>query len=401
MMTRVPHLPFSEHQVHDLIGKIYAAATDPPAWSDFLAALARLGGGPCAALTYHSKGKGAHLLLAQYGVAPEFQQAYRSHFGALDAWYRAATRVAKVGWTGTGAMLVSDRDLLRSEFYNDHLRLNQDLFHFCGSILEMDGSAIGSLSFLRTRRAQPFGVAHTRLLDVLRPHVQRAVQVHIKIVDLQCQRDMLESALDRMTTPIVLVDAAGRILKTNRSADALLRRSDGLISGRDGLQATIAYESIRLRKLIRGAALTGNGDGFSSGGTMQIKRAAPHAPLTLLIAPASAVPEGPVQRRPAACIFITDPELRVETNGEILRRLYGLTPAECALASLLAQGDPLQRAADQRHVTIATARSQLKSIFRKLNVASQSQLVRLLLLSSQAQQDHRASESGSSPPSGG
>jgi DNA-binding CsgD family transcriptional regulator len=63
----------------------------------------------------------------------------------------------------------------------------------------------------------------------------------------------------------------------------------------------------------------------------------------------------------------------------VLRELYGLTPAESALATLLAEGKTLQEAAGLRGVTHQTARSQLKSIFSKTATRRQSELLRLLL----------------------
>jgi DNA-binding CsgD family transcriptional regulator len=99
---------------------------------------------------------------------------------------------------------------------------------------------------------------------------------------------------------------------------------------------------------------------------------------------------------PAAAIFITDPEQLVEPSREVLRRLYGVTPAEHRLAALLVQGQSLRQAAEIRQVTIATARSQLKSIFRKTNVCSQNQLVRFLLLL-----PRQLERNSLSPPGGG
>jgi len=381
-MTTHPfgRVSFPQRTVQDLVTKTYTAATDPSVWDDFLSTLARVAGASCAAMTYHSKGADAHMLTAQYGIPPEFERTYRAHYGKLDEWYRAALRTTRAGWVGDGPALISERDLARSEFYNDHLRLNNDLFHFCAGILQMDASAIGSLSFLRTRHARPFGRDHTRLMQILLPHAQRAVQIHNHFEKLRRQCSMLETALDRVTTAVIFVELSGRVIFANRSANTLLNERDGLISGRDGLRAASPQESSKLQRLIRGAALTGSGKGFSSGGVMQITRGGLSTPLTLLIAPIAPTLGTLVPFQPVAAIFVTDPNHEVKPSSELLGRLYGLTPAECAIASLLAQGSTLQDAADTRGVTIGTARSQLKTIFRKLNVSSQSQLVRFILL---------------------
>jgi DNA-binding CsgD family transcriptional regulator len=59
--------------------------------------------------------------------------------------------------------------------------------------------------------------------------------------------------------------------------------------------------------------------------------------------------------------------------------LFGLTPAECRLADLLAEGLELRNCAECMHITVGTARFMLKSIFHKTETHRQSQLIRLLM----------------------
>jgi DNA-binding CsgD family transcriptional regulator len=370
---------YSDRDVHDLVDRIYTAAIDPSSWDDFLHAFARIGGATCAAITHHNEQRGEHLISGQVGVAPEIQRAYREYYGSRDEWFRAAARTP-AGWIGTGQMLVPDSALTKSEFYNDHLRLNNDLLHLCLGVLRPDSSTLGSLSLLRPKKVGAFGESQLRLVRVLPPHVRRATQIHRKFVALEKRGSLLESTLDLLATAIVFVDESGRILLANRRAAVLLDRCDGLLSAGGKLRASSNWESSRLQQIIRGAALTANGKGLSSGGVIEISRKAPQPPLVVLATPIRLPASGLSPHRPAVAIFITDPRLEVRPNSDVLRHLYGVTPAEYALAALLADGYSLRQAADARRVTIATARSQLKAVFRKTNVSSQSQLVRLLLL---------------------
>jgi DNA-binding CsgD family transcriptional regulator len=65
-------------------------------------------------------------------------------------------------------------------------------------------------------------------------------------------------------------------------------------------------------------------------------------------------------------------------TAELLARVFGLTPAEARLASIMAEGANLEQAADQLGVSRETARSQLKAVFAKTGTNRQSQLVALL-----------------------
>jgi len=58
---------------------------------------------------------------------------------------------------------------------------------------------------------------------------------------------------------------------------------------------------------------------------------------------------------------------------------FGLTEAEAALAAALAAGEALSAYAARRGVRVQTARNQLQSVFQKVGVNRQSDLVRRLL----------------------
>jgi DNA-binding CsgD family transcriptional regulator len=77
--------------------------------------------------------------------------------------------------------------------------------------------------------------------------------------------------------------------------------------------------------------------------------------------------------------LLTDPQVSVQPQEQILQSVYGLTHAECRLAISLAAGEDLTAIADNFNVSYHTVRAQLKSIFTKLGVSRQGELVSLLL----------------------
>ena len=60
---------------------------------------------------------------------------------------------------------------------------------------------------------------------------------------------------------------------------------------------------------------------------------------------------------------------------ELLRRHFGLTPAEARLALHLAAGETLRSAEAKLRMTYETARTYLKSIFQKTGTCRQAELV--------------------------
>jgi DNA-binding CsgD family transcriptional regulator len=78
-------------------------------------------------------------------------------------------------------------------------------------------------------------------------------------------------------------------------------------------------------------------------------------------------------------IFLRNPESKEQGSLDIVRRLFDLTHAEASLALLLANGMTLDEAAEQLNIRRNTARAHLRSIFSKMGVTRQTELVRLVL----------------------
>jgi DNA-binding CsgD family transcriptional regulator len=84
----------------------------------------------------------------------------------------------------------------------------------------------------------------------------------------------------------------------------------------------------------------------------------------------------------AACHIMTvfDPHAERAVEREVLLGLYGLTPAEAEVASLLFSGLSVADTASAVGSSPRTVRAHLRSIFRKCEVESQAQLLQLLAL---------------------
>lgn len=90
----------------------------------------------------------------------------------------------------------------------------------------------------------------------------------------------------------------------------------------------------------------------------------------------------------AACaLVIHGVAARIPAVGvQLLRHVYGLTPAEIQVVLAMAEGDTLKRYAERRCISRNTAASQLKSAFAKTGLRRQSDLVRWMLMSGAALQ---------------
>ena len=78
-------------------------------------------------------------------------------------------------------------------------------------------------------------------------------------------------------------------------------------------------------------------------------------------------------------LFFYHPTSAQEIDSALLAAAFGLSHAECRVASLLADGMPLKSIADALGVQYDTVRKQLTSIYQKTATNRQPELVRLLM----------------------
>jgi len=81
-----------------------------------------------------------------------------------------------------------------------------------------------------------------------------------------------------------------------------------------------------------------------------------------------------------AVLIFFDMDMHPRPSEAVLRQAFGLSAAEVRLAMGLATGESLRTLAEQLKITKQTARHELKSVFAKLKVHRQSELVALLSL---------------------
>jgi DNA-binding CsgD family transcriptional regulator len=186
----------------------------------------------------------------------------------------------------------------------------------------------------------------------------------------------LQSTLDSLALGVILLSPQGRVVTMNRAAERLLAEDDSLQAGPDGLLAERTAESGRLKQLVAEATDASASAQLGPSGVLTVSRRN-DSPLQLLVSPVRGFDldeSHPVR----AIVFAGDPAQGRPTN-DTLRILFGLTPAECRLAMLLADGHRIIVITEMLRVTRNTVKSQLSSIYAKTGTSRQAQLVRLLL----------------------
>lgn len=306
---------------------------------------------------------------------PGFIQSFKEYLWKLDPWrlYNHADPAADM-MLGRG--IVSHADLVATEFYNDWMRPQGFLDSFAVNLAP--GTLESAVAAFRGPGSD-YDEEDLKLVRALTPHLRQAVAVNRRLHRAAREADVLAEGLDHFATGVLVLDASGRVLRSNRAADRMLACKDGLSLCHNELAAARPADARALRQLIGSAAKIRNGHGVGAGGRIAIERPSGRRPLMLLVSPVRSVGADEVDGRAAVLVFVVDPEQSVAPPLEALRRLWGLTCAEARVASLLAAGCHLDDIAERLGVQTNTVRAHLKQVFAKTETRRQADLVLLLL----------------------
>lgn len=179
-------------------------------------------------------------------------------------------------------------------------------------------------------------------------------------------------AIDRMHTALVNLDIDGVIVFSNAHADRLLEDS-GLfqVDSKRVLRARNPQDTQKFQAFLTRLASDERTDGYG------VFRFSDPESGKAVIASAAVVPG----RRARFSLVLTDPANTHPANARLLAAALDLTPSEARVVQGLIEGGSIESAATLAGVTVATARSYLKSVFAKTGVSKQAELVRLALTS--------------------
>ncbi|MCO5145820.1 MAG: alpha/beta fold hydrolase [Aquamicrobium sp.] len=197
-------------------------------------------------------------------------------------------------------------------------------------------------------------------------HFNRAFAILERLGRQGAEGRSFGALVDGESRPAVLVEPSGRIIAVNGRARTLFGVSSGdkidVLSLEAAGLSNIRKALSRIAEEPPGRLLTVTRVLSPKDGTTPI--------IALTRAPM-------IGDRPVALLSVADIEWS-ERIGELLRQVFGLTPAECEIARGIIAGFPLDRLARERGRSEQTVKTQAKSVLRKLELRNQAELVRMI-----------------------
>jgi DNA-binding CsgD family transcriptional regulator len=228
---------------------------------------------------------------------------------------------------------------------------------------------------------QAFTDAEETLCEIFVAQLRRGLEMSAQLSDTEAERTVYSDVMDRLSVGVVLIDAGGRILKSSPIADRTMAARDGLVAQGGRLRATGSTDDRTLQTVIRGAADAALAGLPPSPRGVTLSRDDNDRGLGVVVQSIGRDPRAWTGRPLRIAVYIRDPDTTAEIEGELVRQLFDLTPAEAVVAQRLASGLSLEDAASSLSISRNTARAHLRSIFSKSGITRQTELVRLMLSS--------------------
>lgn len=339
--------------------RLIATAAEPAAWDEALDQIGELTGATGAILFHRSVMPGTPV---SRGVAEGMATYWRDDWLARDIRMRAIPTQLATG-LATDEDCVGVEEMGRAALYNDFLA-RFGLQWFAGVGFKVAGQ-LWCLSIQRSPRQGMFEAYEKRILAQLsRVMTEVGTLTHLLA---GARTTGLTAALDRFGDYWVTYDLSGR-----RIAESEAEPDRGSRAAR--LRALSRSEPVA-GQLRRGLRALRQGDGLVRGCFEQVLVLS-GTRLTVKGLRLTEIHAG--FGRAQYLLTLTETRIATLPDPEALRRRFGLTIAEVQLALALGDGLSLRQAAEQRAIAYETARAQLKSIFGKLDIHRQSQLVAFL-----------------------
>jgi DNA-binding CsgD family transcriptional regulator/PAS domain-containing protein len=359
----------------DVIGDIYEASFDPNHWNKVASGLCELLNARSCGIfmeDYEFKNRD---IIGSHGLPKAGVLGYRLGLSKYDLTFQLQAATPP----GQAEQLVDARDFKTTHPFYYRLILKPNDVGFLGTmgIYNNDEWHVG-VALHRPFNSMPFGANELQRLELLYPHFQRAMRIQKEFYKLRSQQHALQEALGQLSLGLITLDADGYVDYCNPTASELLRNHQGLkITVQNNVQAHLQSENKQLQQLLNLVATKGNN---KKGKCPQVialhhpdQQQAIHVMVALLEAPQNS------NRQRKVALYFSVPHSPFNISAETLHRLYTLTPAESGVAIALLNGLSLTQVSQNNGVSIETVRSQLKSIFTKMGVKKQQDVIRVLL----------------------
>ena len=216
---------------------------------------------------------------------------------------------------------------------------------------------------------RPYDVEIERFLYALAPHLSQALEISQIFSHSMYQQHLLESVIDHISMGLLLIDEKGGVIWGSQMAEKMIQSSSVMTLHNQQLRFLNTSIHLSFRDIL--SRLTHHASGFER--HILVVRDEGSNALEIMLTPFH--DNGSL---PYALVYLKDTQSAGIIDPREVQMLFSLTPAEANIAVALADGLTLSEYAELKGISIGTTRIQLKSVFAKMGINRQAELVRKL-----------------------
>ncbi len=358
-----------------LVADIYDAVLDPQLWPGVLEQIARFVGGSAAGLLSKnavSKAGDAHY---HFGISDRYLRLYRETYWQFDPLvpllFYDVGRVTKV------SDYIPDSEFRDGRFYKEWVE-PQGFVDSANVVLEKSAATCAILSVIRSAADGLIDEGARWRMQLITPHVRRAVLVGNAIDLRSAEAANLADTLDGIAAGMFLVDASGLIVHANAAGHALLSAGEILRAAGGRLVAGDAQTDQIFLDIFTAA-----GRGDAAVGTTGIAvpltaRDGAHHVAHVLPLTSGARRRAGTAYAAVAAIFVHKAVLATPSPPEVIAKTYSLTPSELRVLLAIVEVGGVPETAAALGVAETTVKFHLRRLFEKTGAKRQADLVKLV-----------------------
>lgn len=361
----------------DFVGEIYEASYNPDHWDHVAVGLCRLLNARSGAIFLEDHESGTRDMIGASGLPRPVRAAYRFGMSKYDHTFQ----IQRLEPLGEARNIIRAEDIRHEHpFYYRLILKPNDIGFLVGMNVYNDHEWHVGIGLHRSFQAEAFSEQDSLTLQRLYPHFKRALRIHKEFHRLRTRQQTLESALGRFMTGLIVIGPDGLVSYRNPVAEAMLAGHKALsIDSRNQVRAHYPQEHQRLQALIDELLRADRQDVSTRNQAIGLNHPDREHALTLMLAPLDDALHEDARAAGSVALYLCDPDSAFNLPAETLRSLYDMTPTEAGVTIALVNGRSPAQISEDHGVRIDTVRSQLKSIYYKMGVNKQQDVIRVLL----------------------
>ncbi len=373
---------FFEDDLQILIQLIYDAALDADYWPFLLDQISQSFDSAKGTFFLFDGEKSDYPFIYDYNVDPVYSQAFEQYYSTLNPYTLSALGNMPQGKVVYASEFFSENDCKKTEFYNDFLKPQEiSTAHTC---INLENHPNRIATFIVAPPAHIFDKnrkTFANKLQLLAPHIVRAVELNRLTQGLQLAQQSLENLILNFNWPLFIVDQNSQLQTSNPQAEQLIRKNSLLYLDQFGcLQAKGIQQKTVLTKAI---ATSGQINGKTGEPLSLIDSRSGCSYMAWVLSLSQANSDKSDQgfsfinelNKKCSLIIIVPIDGISDQSIDLIAQTLNVTQAEARLINALMEGTTLTEYALKSKISKNTVKNHLANIYYKTATTRQAELV--------------------------